>query len=242
MRLLILSDIHSNVAALEAVEQDAGIVDGIYCAGDFVDYGTNPHEAIQWVKDHDVRCVVGNHDRYLLDVATTDDIERLRGTNRWKWVHDNIEKMQQEDFDFLKTLPMHIRFSADGIDYLMQHQMLDDSYAMPETVEQFDNCWRQWGGGVADEKRLIFGHIHRRCVHQVDDHKLWLNPGSVSYRRPDENDKRAHYMLITDGRITFHAVEYDRSMMYARTMNYERIGTMAEDQIKAAKFFFGPTE
>ena len=242
MRLLIISDIHSNVTALEAVERDAGSVDGIYCAGDYVDYGTNPHEVIQWVKDRGVRCVIGNHDRYLLDIAGTDEAEKLYGANQWKWVHDNIEKMLPEDFKFLKSLPTHFRFSSDGIEYIMQHQMQDNSYAMPETVEQFDTCWRKWGGEEADEKRLIFGHIHRRCVHQLDDHKLWLNPGSVSYRRPDENDKRAHYMLITDGKITFHAVAYDRSKMYAETLEYEAKGIMAEDQIKAAKFFFGPTE
>ncbi|MFR5786147.1 MAG: metallophosphoesterase family protein [Christensenellales bacterium] len=48
MRLLILSDIHANIAALRAIEKDAGAVDAIYCAGDYVDYGTDPHEAIGW--------------------------------------------------------------------------------------------------------------------------------------------------------------------------------------------------
>ena len=42
MRLLILSDIHANIAALRAIEKDAGAVDAIYCAGDYVDYGTDP--------------------------------------------------------------------------------------------------------------------------------------------------------------------------------------------------------
>ena len=50
MRLLILSDIHANIAALRAIEKDAGAVDAIYCAGDYVDYGTDPHEAIGWVR------------------------------------------------------------------------------------------------------------------------------------------------------------------------------------------------
>jgi len=242
MRLLILSDIHSNVTALEAIERDAGPVDAMYCAGDYVDDGTNPHEAIQWVQAHGVQCVIGNHDQYLLNIAATGEAKSVKGTRQWRWVHDNIEKMKPVDFAFLRALPTHISFFADGIDYIMRHQMIDNSYAMPETAEQFDGCWRRWGGGDTEEKRLIFGHIHRRCIHQLDDHKLWLNPGSVSYRRQDEQDKRAHYMLITDGRITFHAVAYDRSKMYAQALDYERKGTMAEDQIEAAKFFFGPME
>ena len=242
MRLLIISDIHSNLSALEAIASDAGSVDDIYCAGDFVDYGTDPCGAIRWVREHGVHCVIGNHDRHLIDIAGTDEARKLRGTDRWKWVHDNIEKMRPGDLEFLKALPVHIRFSADGADYILQHQMLDNSYAMPETVEQFDDCWTRWSGGDAGVRRLIFGHTHRRCVHQLDDRRLWLNPGSASYRRRDENDKRAHYMLITGGRITFHAVEYDRSGMYAETLEYERKGTMAEDQIKVAKFFFGSDE
>ena len=62
MKLLIISDIHANVTALEAVLRDAGAVDDVYCAGDYVDYGTDPREAIAWVKSHGVHCVIGNHD------------------------------------------------------------------------------------------------------------------------------------------------------------------------------------
>ena len=68
MRLLILSDIHANIAALRAIEKDAGAVDAIYCAGDYVDYGTDPHEAIGWVREHGAHCVMGNHDRHLLNI------------------------------------------------------------------------------------------------------------------------------------------------------------------------------
>ena len=239
MKLLIISDVHSNISALRAVEKDAGKVDAIYCAGDYVDCGTDPHDAIQWIKDHGVIAVIGNHDRYLLEVAASNEVERYRGTRQWGWVHDNIARMHPEDFDFLNNLSVHCLFSADGIEYLMQHQMIDNSYALPETVEQFDVCWNNWGGGTAEEKRLIFGHIHQRCIHQLDNHKLWLNPGPVGCRRLDEKDKRAYYMLITDGEISFHAVEYDRSGMYERVLEYERKGSMAEDQIKIAKIFFG---
>ena len=59
MRILLLSDIHANIAALCAIERDAGAVDAIYCAGDYVDYGTDPHEVIAWVRQHEARCVMG---------------------------------------------------------------------------------------------------------------------------------------------------------------------------------------
>ena len=140
------------------------------------------------------------------------------------------------------TLPImaSMSFEADGAAYLMQHQMLDNSYDMPESVQTFDAFWRVWYAGESrPERRMIFGHTHRRLVHRLDNDRLWLNPGSASYRRPDDRDKRAHYMLIEDGDIRFGAVEYDRSAMLARAMDYVKKGTMLETDLQDAMFFFG---
>ena len=242
MKLLIIADIHANITALRAVAADAGPVDAIYCAGDYVDYGTDPHEVIAWVREHSVHCVIGNHDRHLLNILASGEVERFRGTRQWKWVHDNCLRITPEDADFLRGLPEHMRFAADGIDYVMQHQMKDGCYDVPESLQAFDDCWQRWHGGPANgrPRRMIFGHTHRRCVHMLDDDALWLNPGSVSYRRPDDDDKRAHYMLITDGRISFHAVPYERGAMLSRVMEYVRRGDMLETDLQDLMFFFGP--
>lgn len=242
MRILVISDIHANIAALEAVWHAAGRVDAIYCAGDYVDYGTDPHEAIAWVQDHGAHCVMGNHDRHLLDVLASGRTDALRGTNRYKWVHDNCERVTPQDARFLASLPKHIRFEADGFAYLMQHQMIDGAYDMPQSVQAFDAFWEACGAGDARAgrgRRMIFGHTHRRCVHTLDNDRLWLNPGSVSYRRPDDSDKRAHYMLIQDGEIRLCATPYDRSAMLARAMDYVRSGAMMQTELQDAMFFFG---
>ncbi len=153
MRLLILSDIHANIAALRAIEKDAGAVDAIYCAGDYVDYGTDPHEAIGWVREHGAHCVMGNHDRHLLNILFSGEVDAFRGTNRYKWVHDNCERVTDEDIAFLAALPQHMSFEADGAAYLMQHQMLDNSYDMPESVQTFDAFWRVWYAGESRPER-----------------------------------------------------------------------------------------
>ena len=197
MRLLILSDIHANIAALRAIEKDAGAVDAIYCAGDYVDYGTDPHEAIGWVREHGAHCVMGNHDKHLLNILFSGEVDAFRGTNRYKWVHDNCERVTDEDIAFLAALPQHMSFEADGIAYLMQHQMLDNSYDMPESVQTFDAFWRVWHTGEdRPERRMIFGHTHRRLVHRLDNDRLWLNPGSVSI--PKQNS--AHSYMTFDGK------------------------------------------
>ena len=240
MRLLILSDVHANIAALRAIERDAGKVDAIYCAGDYVDYGTDPHAAIGWMQEHGAHCVMGNHDRHLLNILTSGEVEAFRGTQRYKWVHDNCERVTAEDIAWLTALPRHLSFDADGAAYVMQHQMADGSYDVPQSEAQFDACFISWYQGRTQPlRRLVFGHTHRRCVHQLADDKLWLNPGSASYRRPDDCDKRAHYMLIEDGKILMRAVAYDRSAMLARAMDYVRRKAMLPTDLQDAMFFFG---
>ena len=177
---------------------------------------------------------------WMLNILFSGEVDAFRGTNRYKWVHDNCEQVTDEDIAFLAALPQHMSFEADGAAYLMQHQMLDNSYDMPESVQTFDAFWRVWYAGESrPERRMIFGHTHRRLVHRLDNDRLWLNPGSASYRRPDDRDKRAHYMLIEDGDIRFGAVEYDRSVMLARAMDYVKKGTMLETDLQDAMFFFG---
>ncbi|MDD3335442.1 MAG: metallophosphoesterase family protein [Eubacteriales bacterium] len=242
MRLLILSDAHANIAALKAVAKDAGKVDAIYFAGDAVDYGTDPNEAIDWLREQNAHCVMGNHDRHLLNILDSGEAETFRGTRQYKWVHDNCDRISSKNVAFLRGLPMGLCFTADGVAYLMRHQLVDGSYDMPESLQAFDDDWRVHASEALmsfNQRRMIFGHTHRRCVHQLDNDRLWLNPGSVSYRRPDDRDKRAHYMLIENGNIHFRAVDYDRSAMLARAMAYVRAGTMLETDLQDAMFFFG---
>lgn len=241
MRLLILSDVHANIEALRAVLTDAGRTDGIWCAGDLVDYGTDPHEVITWFREHEVQCVSGNHDRHLLNVLEAGEAKSLRGTAQYKWVHDNCERITNDDAAYLRARPMHLSLEADGISYLLQHQMREGNlaYSMPESVQEFDEVWATWHEGTSSAmRRMIFGHTHRRTVHLLDNDLLWLNPGSVSYRRPDDRDKRAHYMIIEDGRIEFRAVAYDRTRSLKRAIAYIN-GGMLETDLQDAMFFFG---
>ena len=228
MKLLILADHHANIDALMAVEKDAGEVDAVFCAGDYVDYGTDPHETIAWMKDRSVRCVIGNHDTYLLEKG-----ERLPGT----WVYDNLMRMTPGDLEFLRSLPESISFSADGFDYVMHHQMTEKTYNIPKSVVLFDACWDKWFESLesGSQRRMILGHTHRRCIHQLDNKRLWLNPGSISYRRPeDDTDKRAHYMIIEDGVIRFRSAAFDRSRILQRIKEFSG---MESERLKMLSFF-----
>lgn len=80
-----------------------------------------------------------------------------------------------------------------------------------------------------------FAHFLRN----VGSYMEWLNPGSISYRRPDDPEKTAQYMVITDGNISMKCVEYDRSPLYQEALRQEEEGRMACTEIQDFMFFFG---
>ncbi len=108
MRLLILPIFTLNIAALRAIEKDAGAVDAIYCAGDYVDYGTDPHEAIGWVRGTRRALRHGQPRQASAQHPVFGRGGCVPGTNRYKWVHDNCERVTDEDIAFLAALPQHM--------------------------------------------------------------------------------------------------------------------------------------
>ena len=78
MRVLIISDIHANLAALEAVLAHAvlsqnGHFDAVWCLGDVVGYGPNPNECVERIRNlPNLVCLMGNHDKAVLDETSIE--------------------------------------------------------------------------------------------------------------------------------------------------------------------------
>lgn len=102
MRILILSDIHANHTALEAVLTAAGAVDAVWCLGDLVGYGPDPNECIERVRDlPNLACILGNHDAAVLgsiDLMAFNRDARLS----IQWAR---QKISAENLEFLRSLP-----------------------------------------------------------------------------------------------------------------------------------------
>ena len=98
--------------------------------------------------------------------------------------------------------------------------------------EQF----RQARFGGTPYQRLILGHTHRQAVRYLSDDLLWLNPGSVSYRRPDDPDQTAHYATIVDGRISLHRLTYDLTRLYQAVQAV----SLSQQESQSGLRFFGP--
>lgn len=235
MKALLISDIHANIYALEAIWRNEKDSEIIYCAGDLVDYGPFPKEVIEWIREHNAVCVQGNHDRNVASAYRSGESLWSIADEQLKWKHDNARKLSEDDVLFLERLPLSFPFVMDDIGYSLQHMYVD--YETIASLPQFDEFWRQQTDGSVREtelRRMIFGHTHRRCVHYLGNKELWMNPGSVSYRRRDDMSKEAHYMTITDGRIDLKSVEYDRSPL----LRAAKTARLNEAEMASALRFF----
>ncbi|MBM3176160.1 MAG: metallophosphoesterase, partial [Chloroflexi bacterium] len=107
MKIAILGDIHSNLAAFEAVLDDLkkrGRFDKIWCLGDVVGYGPDPHECIELLRQYDHLCVAGNHDWAAIGKLDTLDFNPVAA----RACHWTAEQLSPEDIEYLQELPLNL--------------------------------------------------------------------------------------------------------------------------------------
>jgi predicted phosphodiesterase len=110
MRCAIISDIHGNLDALEAVLADAGEVDAIWCLGDLVGYGPQPNECIALLRSRSALCVAGNHDWAAIGkMGTAEFNPEASEAARWTQA-----ALSPEHRDYLASLPEQLTAGASG--------------------------------------------------------------------------------------------------------------------------------
>jgi len=242
VKLLVLSDAHANIWALREIIKEEKNFDSLAFAGDMVDYGIAPSQVIAWFRSAENAFIVqGNHDLHIVNVAKSTVLTQVPD-KQYKWVHYNLERMSRGEIDYLEQLPKYSCFYADGWAYLLTHQYVEGSYDVIENRSQFLDFWKAntpmsyWD---AHRKRMIFGHSHRQCIHILGNGMEWINPGSISYRRPDDPEKTAQYMVICDGDVVMKGIWYDRNPLYQEALRQAKEGRMMRTEIQDFMFFFG---
>ena len=109
MRVLVISDIHGNQAALESVLADAaGKYDTIWCLGDVVGYGPRPNECVELIRERTSLCVMGNHDWAVLGRPgiNVDDFNP-QARQAVLWTRDELSDDNRRYLDSLPATPVH---------------------------------------------------------------------------------------------------------------------------------------
>uniref|UniRef100_A0A7C4LNI8 Phosphoesterase n=1 Tax=Schlesneria paludicola TaxID=360056 RepID=A0A7C4LNI8_9PLAN len=199
MKILVLSDIHANWAALSAIRES---FDVCLCLGDLVEYGVDPIPCIEWVRRHAHAAIRGNHDHSTVQRVPTPSghgCRRLAASTREQ--HWRI--LQPQHFKFLARLPVTQTLHLDGKTFYLVHATPRDP--MDEYLSNDPAGWRSRLAQI-DADFVCVGHTHIPLHLELDRCQL-INPGSIG--QPRDGDPRAAYAVIENGKVFFRRVEYD---------------------------------
>lgn len=221
MRYLILSDIHGNWEALEAVLRDAAKdYDEILCCGDLVGYGADPNSVVEWTRQHARAVVRGNHDKAC---AGLDDLEWFNPVARAAAVWTG-QTLTPENLEYLRNLPrgplVMNSFQILHGSPLDEDEYLVSTYAVSQVTAYLERPISFFGhthlqGGFQCHRngvrRLARPHPGeaKRMVEIENDQFYLFNPGSVG--QPRDGDPRAAYLVYDrdDRLLEFRRVPYD---------------------------------
>ena len=213
MRILVISDLHANLAALEAVTQEP--FDRLICLGDLVGYGPAPNEVIRFVKKHALVAIRGNHDNALaLDVDCQCAPPNKALAEATLAYHRTI--LEGENLDWLRTLPTSAEFKIDGYRFAAIHATpRDQLYGYEITPDLPDDQLRGEIEGVKADF-ILLGHTHLPMVRGIGS-RVVVNPGSVG--QPRDGIPEASYAIIEDGTVELKRCTYDLRRTVAALRN-----------------------
>lgn len=215
MRIVLFSDIHGNLEALESFLyhiQKKENIDQLICLGDIVGYGANPNECVEEIRQLNCPTVIGNHDYVAVgkgDISYFNHFAR----EAILWTREQLNK---ENIKYLKNLPFTYR---------------EDSYLTVHSSPQYPEKWKYIMTIDAafsnmkyfNEQFCFIGHSHIPCFFVMDkdgncelsphskinykpEHRYLINVGSIGQPR-DFNPKSSFILLDTDS----HTIELKRT-------------------------------
>ncbi len=226
MRILIISDVHANLEALQASLDAAPAHDCVFNLGDIVGYGANPNEVTECSRKLGTVLVRGNHDKACTGITSLDDFNPIAGL-AVLWTR---EQLTPENMEWLKSLPQGPVSPMEGLQCVHGSPRDEDEYVL----------MRRDAYSILGRARVpltFFGHTHVQGGFWTDDTgeregaiemqypstkgkqeftiKLspgatyLINPGSIG--QPRDGDPRAAFASYdADGHtITFHRMPYD---------------------------------
>jgi predicted phosphodiesterase len=215
-RLAIITDIHGNYAALQAVlkELETLAVDHIYCLGDMIAIGHETNEVLETLASrNDTSMILGNHEDEVLRVIDGHSSQSSVGEKQHhEWIANT---MRTEFVPLLKSLPLTLSPSIEGKHLLFTHYHMDEGNTYMQidrhpTIEKLDKLYSQHQIDFVG-----FGHHHP--VHFYEStHALYVNPGALGCSfRPE-----ARFGLITINEknliCELRAVAYDNQKFFRK--------------------------
>jgi predicted phosphodiesterase len=215
MRLAVLSDIHANLAALDAVCDELGSFDELWVLGDTVGYGPQPNEVIRRLQELGARAVTGNHDGAAI------------GTVDASWFNPDAQAAIQWTTSILDE---NARAYLAALPEVRRDGELTAVHGSPrEPIWEYitDASIAAANLGAFETRHCLYGHTHLPVIYRADGihitvvpvtpsspitldaRRALINPGSVG--QPRDGNPDASYLIldVEAGRAEFHRVRYD---------------------------------
>lgn len=226
MRYAVLSDIHANLEALQAVlaRITALGADTVVCLGDLVGYNADPNECVDIVRRDGITCVLGNHDAVACGLAEPYNFNpAAREAVLW-----TRSVLAPENGTFLRELPRYLLI--DGI--VLCHGSINDTNRYILDDDDVRDNFSSMHDLPGDRRACFFGHTHIRAAYSLDgtvitrelndeislsrDRKHLINPGAVG--QPRDGDPQAAFLIydVKARNVTFYRAEYDIATSQAK--------------------------
>jgi predicted phosphodiesterase len=215
MRLAVLSDIHANLAALDAVCDELGMVDEVWVLGDIVGYGPQPNEVIRRLQELGVRAVTGNHDGAAIGMVDAS------------WFNPDAQAAIQWT---ATVLDENARAYLAALPEVRRDGELTAVHGSPrEPIWEYitDATIAAANMTAFETRHCLYGHTHQPVIYRsdgihmtvvpattaspiaLDARRALINPGSVG--QPRDGNRDASYLILDTeaGEAEFHRVRYD---------------------------------
>jgi len=230
MRYVIVADIHANLTAFRAVLDDIerrGGVEEVWCLGDVVSYGPDPHQCIELLRQYNHICVAGNHDWAAIGKIDTSDFNPDAAAA----CHWAAQQLSPEDIEYLGSLPLVIQKG----DFTLVHgsprepiwEYLLSTTSAKENFACFQSQFCLVGHShmplmfeYSDSGACFFSKFLSDAVLTLAKNRLIINPGSIG--QPRDGDPRASYAIYDSEAksITHYRIPYDIAATQARMVEY----------------------
>lgn len=226
MRLAIISDIHSNIDALQAVYDDilSKEVDIIVSTGDLVGYLPFPNDVVEFFIKYKIQSVQGNHDQFIanskscnLNMISGLSISQKQGNASARYTNMTINEVCRS---FLKNLPQEIKMKVGDMSILFTH-------GSPRKIDEYlyeDEELLELISRDLKEDILVIGHTHKPYYRKVNDTHI-INAGSVG--KSKNGNKGAVYTILEienkNIEVEFFEVQYDMKRLFQEIRKSEYI-------------------
>jgi len=230
MRYAIIADIHANLAAFTAVLDDIewrGGVEEVWCLGDMVGYGPDPHQCIELLRQYSHICVAGNHDWAAIGKISISDFNPdAAATCHW-----TAQQLTPEDIGYLNSLPLVIQIGEFCLvhgsprepvwEYLLSASIARENFAYFQS--QFCMVGHSHVPLIfeySETGACFFSRFTADSVFTLDKNRLIINPGGVG--QPRDGDPRASYAIYDSEAksVKHYRIAYDIDATQAKMVEY----------------------